>query len=580
MRPLNAFMMLKIIFLNFLGLSLFAILPFKLLLGQTQELHQPIALPLAISGSFGEIRSDHFHSGIDFRTNGKSGYRVYASDKGFVSRIKVSPVGFGKTIYIEHSNGLTTVYAHLDRFTGKIAKYVEQEQYNRKSFEIELFPKRDELTVEKGEIIALSGNSGSSGGPHLHYEVRHTSTQVPMAPLKFFTALINADTSAPKVSAVYLYHIDSVGYLLDSLNRKNLKFVRNRNEYRILDTLLVQGKIGFGVESFDFVNAQSTRCGFSEISQFVNDQLTYKLNLDSFAFSETKYVNSIIDYRARISTNNEIVKLWADCNNKFSGLQLDNSNGFIAVEANRIYNIHITLNDHYSNYSTIDLTVKGIFEPNANKTSNVYSKGKVLEYNKEHSIQTEEYDIEIPKNALYHDIIFSYSLLTDKNNQTIYKINSSKVPIHKRYNLRLKQLNINPHIKDKYYVGYITDKGIEYCKTNYADGMLEVSCSKFGEYMVFFDTIPPRICPLNIANKQRIGHEKQIKFKLEDDTKISKYEGFIDNEWSLFEWDPKSSTLSYNLNASKTKKNSWHTLHLVISDDLNNKSEFKCEFFW
>lgn len=572
--------MLNIICLRVSILTLFAILPYKLLLGQAQELHPPLALPLAISGSFGEIRSDHFHSGIDFRTNGKSGYRVYTSDKGFVSRIKVSPIGFGKTIYIEHPNGLTTVYAHLDRFAAKIAKYVEQEQYNQKSFEIELFPKRDELTVEKGEIIALSGNSGSSGGPHLHYEVRHTSTQVPMAPLKFFNAWKNADSSAPRVNAVYVYKIDSIGYLLDSLNPSNLKFVHNKNNYSITDTLMVEGKIGFGIESFDFVNSESTPCGFQEISNFVNNQLTYKLSLDSFAFSETKYVNSIIDYRAKISTNKEIIKLWSDNNNKLRGLQFDNSKGFIDVEANKIYDIRITLVDHFNNKSTIKLTAKGLPELYASKTYFNYKNGILLEYHKENFIQTDSYEIEIPKDALYHNIIFSHSISIDENNRPNYQISSSNVPIHKRYTLRLKNLSIDPNLQDKYFVGYINDKKIEYCKTNYNNGMLEVSCSKFGEYTVLIDTIPPKIHPINIGNKKRIEQEVQIKFKLEDNTKIFEYNGYINNEWVLFEWDPKSSTLSHNLNATKTKRNTWHTLHLKVSDELNNKSEYKCDFFW
>jgi len=561
-------------------LSLCILLPFKLVIGQTIELNNPLALPLSISGSFGEIRTDHFHSGIDFRTNGKSGFRVYASDKGFVSRIKVSAVGFGKTIYIEHPNGLTTVYAHLDGFSNKIAKYVERKQYAQKSFEVELFPKKDEIIVEKNEVIALSGNSGSSGGPHLHYEVRHTLSQVPMAPLSFFTSWKNADTSAPSVKAIYLYQIDSVGYLMDSLNRTNLKFIRNKNSYKGSDTIFAQGRLGIGIEVFDFINENSNRCGFHQITQTVNNQLNYSLNLDSFSFAETKYVNSVIDYRTKILVNDEVVKLWVDNNNNFSGLQTDKSRGFIDIENDKIYKINVIVDDHYKNSSTIELIIKGKNSTSNSKPSSKNAKGILLEYKKEHSINTDNYDIVIPKNAFYHDIIFNHAILSDEKYQRIYQINNSTIPIHKRFALRIKGPIPYPKLQDKYFIGYLNGKGIEFCETKYIDGAMESSCSKFGNYVLAIDTIPPKIKPINITNKARFENENQIRFQIEDSTGVLKYEGYIDNNWSLFEWDPKTKTLQHNLNSSTCNRQKWHTLKLEVTDKLNNKSEFKCEFFW
>lgn len=571
--------MLKIFLSKFLVLPFSIALFYNSLLGQNIELHNPLKIPLAVSGSFGEIRTDHFHSGIDFRTTGKTGYRIYASEKGFVSRIKVSPVGFGKTIYIEHPNGLTSVYAHLDGFSDKIAKYVEREQYAQRSFEVEFFPNRDEITIEKGEVIALSGNSGSSGGPHLHYEVRHTASQVPMAPLKFFPSWKNADTSAPTVKAVYLYQIDSIGYLTDSLNRTCLKFIRNKNNYKVSDTIFAQGRIGFGVEVFDFINGNSNRCGFHKIAQTVNNQLNYTLNLDSFSFAETKYENSVIDYRTKIMDNDEVVKLWVDGNNKFSGLQTDKSSGFIDIENNRVYKINITVDDHYKNASTIELIVKGEKSPTV-KSNSENVKGIFLDCKKEHSINTDNYNITIPKGALYHDIIFNHSTLSNERHQNIYQINNPRVPVHKRFTLRIKQTILKPNLQDKYFIAYLNGKGPEFCNTKFIDSTLEASCSKFGNYIIAMDTIPPKISPLNIANKARIENEGQIRFQVEDSTGISTYAGYIDNNWALFEWDPKIKTLLHKLNSNRTAKQKWHTIKLEVTDKLNNKSEFKCEFFW
>lgn len=580
MRALKQFMMQSFFLSKFLTLSLSIVLFYNSLLGQNVELFNPLAIPLAISGSFGEIRTDHFHSGVDFRTAGKTGYRIYASEKGFVSRIKVSSIGFGKTIYIEHPNGLTTVYAHLNGFSDKIAKYVEKEQYTQKSFEVELFPKRDEIAVEKGEVIALSGNSGSSGGPHLHYEVRHTASQVPMAPLKFFPSWKNADTFAPTVKAIYLYQIDSIGYLMDSLNRTSLKFIRNKNNYKVSDTLFAQGRIGIGIEAFDFFNENSNRCGFHQITQTVNNKLNYTLNLDSFSFAETKYVNSVIDYRTKILASDEVVKLWVDSNNRFSGVQTDKSRGFIDVDSNKTYTITIKVDDHYKNASTIEIIIKGKPLPNNNNNNNNNNKGSLLDCKKEHSITTDNYDIVIPKDALYHDIFFNHTTLSNEKYQHIYQINNPRVPIHKRFTLRIKQPTLNPRLLDKYFIAYLNGKGPEFCDTKFIDGTLETSCSKFGNYIVTMDTIPPRIRPLNIADKTRIENESQIRFQVEDSTGISKYEGYIDNNWTLFEWDPKTKTLLHNLNSNRTAKQEWHSLKLEVVDKLNNKSEFKCEFFW
>lgn len=571
--------MIRTFFSNF-SVALFTIILFyNSLQGQNVELFNPLSLPLAISGSFGEIRTDHFHSGVDFRTAGKTGYRIYASEKGFVSRIKVSPVGFGKTIYIEHPNGYTTVYAHLDGFSDKIAKYVEQEQYAQKSFEVELFPKRDEISVEKGEVIALSGNSGSSGGPHLHYEVRHTASQTPMAPLIFFPNWKNADTSAPIIKSIYLYQIDSIGYLTDSLNRSSLKFIRNKNSYKVSDTIFSQGRIGFGIETSDFINENSNSCGFHQITQTVNNQLSYTLNLDSFSFAETKYVNSVIDYRTKILANDEVVKLWADSNNKFSGLRTDKSKGFIDIETNKTYKISIKVDDHYKNTSTIELTIKGKPLSYSNKlTSN--NKGILLDYKKEHSITTDNYEIIIPKDALYHNIIFNHAILPNEKYQNIYQINTPRVPVHKRFTLRIKQPTIDPKLRDKFFIALLNGKGPEFCETKFIDGTLIASCLKFGDYIVTMDTIPPTIKPINIRDKGRIENESQIRFQVEDSTGISGYLGYIDNDWALFEWDPKTKALTHTLKSNKTAKQKWHTLNLEVTDRLNNKSEFKCEFFW
>jgi len=546
---------------------------------QTTGFYNPIALPPSISGSFGEIRSDHFHSGVDFRTNGKTGFRVYSSEKGYVSRIKVSAVGFGKTVYIDHPNGFTTVYAHLDGFSKKITQYVENAQYSLRSFEVELFPEKNEILIEKGEIIGFSGNSGSSGGPHLHYEIRYTSSQIPMAPLKHFENWKNTDTSAPTLNKIYIYQIDSINYLMDSIERKSLKFNKNRNNYQVVDTIKAYGRIGLGIESYDYVNENSNRCGFSEISLKVNDKITYKLSLDSFAFAETKYVNSIIDYGTKIITNEEVVQLWVDDNNKFSGLNVDKSKGFITIENNKVYNISIDIEDHAGNTANLKMIIKG-FNVQKKEISTISSKSTLLEFNKEHKISAKGYEIIIPKDALYHNLYFSHSMDSTNKKQPVYRIHNPKTPIHKRFTLRIEPNSFYYKYINKLYIGYINGKGIEFVDSKNTSESIEASCSKFGNYTLLIDTIPPQIKPINISNKQNLLNESKMNFQLIDETGINTYAGYIDNNWVLFEWDPKNKVLTHVLDNSRIKPNSWHSLKIEVSDKLNNKSEFSCDFFW
>ncbi|MGE0078197.1 MAG: M23 family metallopeptidase [Bacteroidales bacterium] len=547
--------------------------------GQNIKLQAPLAIPISLSGSFGEIRTDHFHSGIDLRTNGTSGYRVYASDTGFVSRIKVSAIGFGNTIYIEHPNGLTTVYAHLDKFSPKIAQYVENAQYSQKSFEVELFPGKHDLPVKKGDVIALSGNSGSSGGPHLHYEVRHTSSQIPVAPSNFLLEWKNIDNTAPSIKKVFIYQIDSIGYMKDSLNRTALKFKMIGNKYIIPDTIYAFDKVGLGVESYDIINNQSSRCGFKSITLTVNNQQTYKLDLGSFSFAETKYVNSVIDYYNKALHKEEIVKLWVDDNNNFSGLKYNDSRGYIDVANNKTYDISIIIEDFSGNKAIIEGTIAGRTQQKKS-TLRSNSNQLILKYDRENKISTDDYEITIPKDALYHDIYFSHTSISENSTQTIYRIHNSNTPIHKKYTFKVMHPSIPQSLLEKAFIGYVNGNSIDYCDSKIIGNSIEATCRKFGDFTVAIDTIPPQIKPLNLFNKSKIENTTQLRFKLTDNTGINTYNGYIDGKWEIFEWDPKTETLRYDLGRKRISQKKWHQLKLEVTDNLNNKSEYLCEFFW
>lgn len=574
MRTLNRFNKL---------ILLVAALNYHQAAAQNGILKSPLDLKPALSGSFGELRTAHFHSGIDLRTNGKIGFRVYASEKGYVSRIKVSPVGFGKVIYITHPNGLTTVYAHLDRFTNAVAEYVEKQQYASHSFEVELFPKPGEFNVSKGEVIGFSGNSGSSGGPHLHFEVRSSATQWPVSPLKYLDGNFLADNSAPTIKSAWFYEIDSMDYLNDSILPNPISIKKIGNLYFAPDTIRIAGKsrMGFGVEAFDIINGSSTTCGFHKLSMLVNNKQTFSFAVDSFSYAETRCLNSIIDYSIRQLRQQEIVRLWADPGNLFSGLKADKSLGILTVESDSIYKITIELEDFYKNTSKLEMVVKGVHPfKNPESTPGLLRHSYVSWWNS-YSFDSKDYSIYIPRRTLYHDILLRHSALhTDSLAFPVISIHHARTPLNGKFTLRVKIAGVPANLRDKCFIGYINGKGIEYCSSRQDGPDMVTSPDKFGKFTLALDTVPPRIIPLNISQNADIAGQSSIKIKLTDNYGIGTYSGFIDDGWVLFEWDPKTSLLTHTLTPKRERQNTWHTLRVEVADLLNNRVTYKCRFYW
>ncbi|HPI70508.1 MAG TPA: M23 family metallopeptidase, partial [Tenuifilaceae bacterium] len=311
---------MKLRFLIFIPLALLMALPF-FTIGQNAEkiydLFPPISGPLYLSGSFGEIRTNSFHGGIDIRTGGKIGAKVFASESGYISRIRVGGTGFGKAIYIQHPQGITTVYAHLNHFSQRIDEFVKEYQYRQKSFEVDIYLKPNDIKVKRGEQIAISGNSGSSGGPHLHYEVRQTDEQIPVNPA--FSNLPITDTIAPVVNAAWIYPLDSTSIIDTKSKKKELLVQAKGSGYIVKDTIKAIGPVGMGIKAYDFLSGGSLRCGVYSISMAVNGNSVYHFNANRFSFNEVRYANSHIDFEERQLTGKRIHRLFLDPNNRFSG---------------------------------------------------------------------------------------------------------------------------------------------------------------------------------------------------------------------------------------------------------------------
>jgi len=549
------------------------------------NLHPPLAGPLFLSGSFGEIRTNSFHAGIDFRTGGKVGAKVFASEDGFISRIRISGVGFGKAIYIQHPNGITTVYAHLDRFAKHIDEFVKEHQYRQKSFDVDIYLKSNDIKVKRGEFIATSGNTGSSGGPHLHYEVRRTEEQIPLNPL--FSNLPIIDTIPPFVNSAWIYPLDSAS-LINHKNKKLELFVQGKNKrYAVKDTIRATGNVGFGIKTYDYLSGGSLRCGVYSISMKVNGKSVYHFSVDEFNFNETRYANSHIDFEERQVSGKRVHRLFLDPNNKFSGYKKVLNKGYINVQKDSLYNISILITDANGNKTELKILMVGEIKSDKNIRAE-YPKDTIshpywLFYN-DNYLEHELFTIKMPRNVLYNNLFFTYNTSEPlpESFSSVIHVHNRFTPVHRSYSLAIKAESIPEKYREKALICSINPEGkIEETGGWYINGFVETNVNFFGDFVIMVDSIAPSILPLNISEGKDMGKETSIRFQVEDELSgIASIIGTINGNWVLFEHDPKNNLIFYEFDSKRLSRNKTHELKLLVEDKKGNKTDYSCSFIW
>lgn len=310
-----------------------------------------------LSGNFCELRSSHMHAGLDIKVGGVVGAPVHAAAGGYISRIKISWGGYGNALYLQHPNGTTTVYAHLDEFNDRIAKYVREGQYQSKSFDIELFPDKEDLAVKKGEVIGKAGNSGSSGGPHLHFEIRDAN-QVPMDPLKYnFSEIV--DNVAPSVRKVALVTLDKDARINGQFGRFEFPVQSNGNRYEVSENIRVHGKIGLEIAAFDRADGVRNVYGVTstEMSFDGEPQLSYLT--DKLAFSYAKNIHVFTNYEERYRQDRTFYKMYVDDGNTLPLYKSGPDKGKLLINDEQQHQIDVKLIDHYGNSSSLRISMKG-----------------------------------------------------------------------------------------------------------------------------------------------------------------------------------------------------------------------------
>ena len=557
-------------------LVFFVFLAFSLLSGAQNNypkdyFSNPLDIPLVLSGTFAELRSTHFHSGLDIKTQGREGLKVKSVADGFISRIKISHFGYGKALYITHPNGYTSVYAHLQGFAPEIEAFVKKKQYENESYEIELFPKAEDFPIIKDAIIAYSGNTGGSGGPHLHFEIRDNAER-PINPMLFGIDI--KDTTAPLIKSVYAYPLDRNSFINNSNTKQKLRLIPLENGDYIIKDIDAIGRIGFGVETIDRQDMAANTNGVYNIQTFINGKQNFELDFKRFSFDETKHINGLIDYEHYTTEGERIQKLFKK-NNPLSIIKSHLNDGFIAIEdsTNSVYKIRVT--DYKNNESWVTISIKGtkdvISEPVKEETTPYFIKSDQTINLKKGRVSVDFY-----KDTFYDDFYIDF----DVTNDTL-KLHEDVVFTKKNFSISFDVSNYSNEDKNKLYIarliGYKNYPAYTYTKRK--GDFLTASTKTLGTYALTIDSIKPTISSANFKNKQWLSKYRYLKIKIDDEgSGISNYRATVNGTWILMEYDYKTKTLTHDFNDGVVKETK-NNLKVIVTDNVGNNSTFEALFY-
>lgn len=527
--------------------------------------HPPLKIPLRYSGTYGELRPNHFHAGVDLKTQGREGFPVYAVEDGFLSRIKVETGSYGKVVYLDHPElNKTTVYAHLNRFSPKIQNYIKGEQYLHQTYEIQRYLRPTQITVKKGEIIGYSGNTGNSFGPHLHFEVRDRESEEPMNPLQF--GLEAKDNDPPTIQGLYLYESEEPQVVTTFENRTMiaLKTVKERIQYSATDTISVQGYYSFGIQSFDRLDLSANKNGWYRLELKRNDSLISELTIDRFNFTENPLINRSIDYHFYETSNNRVLLTTKEASNPLGFFKNSPSTELFKAEVGKIDYWKLTLSDYSGNTSSIDWTTKGV--EGVKKLTIPFGNSTINQTVNNQFLEAQLIAIE---NSIYSMEGLDFQLTGDT-----LSIEPKEVLVRNPLLLQIipKEIKQKPSWVSYAFFGQIGKKETKFIRKVESD-TLSVTLRNTGDFHFAYDSIAPVVTPRNFSSGQAINGYRYLEIEAEDkETGIKSFEGYLDGQWVLFEHEPKQNRFTFDTSDILLIPGV-HTLEFEVEDLLGNKAK-------
>jgi murein DD-endopeptidase MepM/ murein hydrolase activator NlpD len=532
----------------------------------------PLDIPMQLSGNFGELRPNHFHAGFDLKTNQREGLNVYAVADGYVSRIKISTYGNGKCIYITHPNGYTTVYGHLQQVVGPINDLVQKTHYSERSFEIEIFLKPNELPVTKGQIIALSGNTGSSQGPHLHFEFRDSKTEFVINPIFFGFDQNLKDTKKPTISSVFVYPINNTT-VNQSKQPLLLNLALQKDGTYLAGKVKANGKIGFGINAVDLDDISHNKNGVFNVSTFLNGNQNYNYQFNTYSFDEMRYINAFIDYPKYKKTGQRVQQLFMKTPFPLSIIKTDSANGIITVEPNLASTYKIEVSDYFGNLNSVTVPIE--FDAatpivNAEPVTSKY----FIQANKDANFEKDNMSVFFPAGTFYDDFNMDF----DVKNNRIY-IHNDVVPVHSNFTITIKDESYPEVLRDKVFIAKISGNSRSYNGTIRKNDVYTAKSRVLGQYGLALDTIAPIIKIAKPIQDKWISDMKTIQFTIGDALSgIKSYNGYLNGNWILFEYDNKTRKITHKFDDGIVAEGA-NDLRIEVIDNVGNSAIFETHFF-
>ena len=532
---------------------------------QEVDFHPPIDAPFNLSGTFGEFRS-RFHTGIDFK--GGEGINIFSIEDGYISRIEVSPSGYGKVVYITHPNGYSSVYAHLSRFSPDIEKYIKSEQYRSKSYTVKKFPKKDQIQVKRGELLGYSGNTGRSFGAHLHFEIRDTNSQDALNPLMFNYTY--EDLERPIIRG--LYTINENNTLIRDLP-KRIRISKTNDSTYVADNIIFNGDIGFGIDIYDIQYKNLfNRNGVYKVELLIDSIQKFSYSMDRIKFSENHYKKLMYDYLSLVKNNRRVLKVYIPPRSNLSFLKTNDFNGIIKSNEISDSKVNIKVTDWNNNSSYLEFKIISADTLKSNKPLN----GIEILTNQKYVINKGESVVEINKNTFYEDVLLNITSKDDTIDlgEEITPFRSSiklKIPIDE---------NIDSLSLSQTFIGKIVNNKINYISSKINDSYITANTSSLGRYIISRDSILPEIRPINFKNKSNVKSNKTLRLRIKDDKSgIKNYKAYINGKWALFEYEPKQNLIFHDLSDSVIEDGE-NDLLIEFEDGVGNKQTYNTKIYY
>jgi hypothetical protein len=530
----------------------------------------PVDVKIYLSGTFGEPRSTHFHTGIDIKTQGVEGKSIYAVAEGYISRVAVSPYGYGNALYLTHPNGIVSVYGHLQKFSSEIQEWVKQQQRMQSEFAINMeFMDPSLFPIDKGDVIAKSGNSGGSGGPHLHFELRD-SLEHPLNPLLYGFKDWIIDQAKPSIYNLFFYNLDEQRQFTASKKLKTT--LVSSGNYKLNSTVLVNTQqLGIGVHSVDLFTGTSNKNGVYEVKLYDNENLNFHYRVDELSFDNTKHVFSHCDYWQKKNHNNTVHKCFVEKGNKLPTYPLLFNQGEILLLDDAVHSIRIEVSDFHGNTSIANFKVEyqaegSFFTPKEEEYSSLFLAGERNQF------RNDNVRISLGESVLFDDLYFQYKERAHNSYGPYIELHNSQTPVSGYFDIALKYHDIDTSKLDKYLIAYYDYKNRKKSIGGMArEGFIHGETRKLGTYFIDLDTIAPKISALNISEGKQMTYQKKIEFRVSDNfSGIETYNAFVNGKWVIMAYDAKRNLMSYTIDENTVK--GVNDFEFLVADERGNVS--------